>query len=104
MSVQYFDFEDKPIHSANYYKKPDRGFYKEEKYYKIGNKKTVNPDFDLQYSKTLRNKYIGAERMRNYPSLADLADAIYWEKKGNVGKMNQYISKIDRVKADHPLI
>jgi len=104
MSIQYYDFEDKPINRAHYDKKPNRGFHKEEKYYKIGNKKTINDDFDLQYAKAIRNKDIGAVRMRDYPPLADLADAIYWEKKGDPSKMDKYISDCDKVKEDHPLI
>lgn len=103
MSVQYYDFEDKPIPSANYKEKPKREFRKEEKYYKVGDKKTMNPNFDSGYALEMKNEKIKALRMAKYPPLADLADAIYWEKKGNSEKMDQYISKCEKVKKEHPL-
>lgn len=104
MSVQYYDYEDKPIKTANYEEKPSRGFFKEEKYHMEGDNKTVNPDFELEYAKALRNDEICAVRMSCYPPLSDLADAIYWEKKGDDSKMSKYISDCDHVKSDHPLI
>ncbi|MFA6015903.1 MAG: hypothetical protein WC742_12635 [Gallionellaceae bacterium] len=37
-----------------------------------------------------------------YPSQADLADALYWQLKGDNTKMNDYIAKCDAVKAKFP--
>jgi len=104
MSVQYYDFEDNPIKTASFKKKPNREFRKEEKYYKIGGKKTVNPDFNLDYAKNARNDVTRAHRMRDYPPLADLADALYWFKKGDSSKMDKYICDCDKVKEDNPFL
>lgn len=104
MTIQYYDFEDKPIKRASYAEKPNREFGKEEKYYMEGENKTNNPDFDLTYAKTLRNKEIGDKRKNVYPLFQDLADAIYWEKKGDSTKMDKYIADCDEVKILLPLV
>jgi len=104
MTVQYFDFEDKPIKTACYKLPPEREFRKEEKYYKVGNKKTGNPEFDLAYAKELKNSQTVSDRIKFYPPLTVLADAIYWEKNGDSSKMDKYISDCSKVKKDHPLI
>ncbi len=104
MTVQYYDFEDKPIKRANYAKKPSREFSKEEKYYKEGSEKTDNPDFDLTYAKTLRNKLIEDKRKKAYPPPLELADAIYYEKKGDSLKITKYITDRDKVNTDLPLV
>jgi hypothetical protein len=42
------------------------------------------------------------ERERLYPSLADLADAIYWQSKGDNSKMETYLASVEQVKQDIP--
>tara|TARA_B100000029_G_C17253376_1_gene843603 strand:- start:362 stop:709 length:348 start_codon:yes stop_codon:yes gene_type:complete len=42
------------------------------------------------------------ERMENYPSLSDFADAYYWEKKGDDSKMTAWVAACAKVKSDHP--
>jgi hypothetical protein len=42
------------------------------------------------------------QRAREYPSLADFADAYYWAQNGDDTKMTAYIEKCDEVKAKYP--
>jgi hypothetical protein len=41
-------------------------------------------------------------RQASYPSLNDLADALYWQSKGDNSKLNSYFEKCDKVKKDFP--
>jgi hypothetical protein len=41
-------------------------------------------------------------RTQEYPDLAELADALYWESKGDKTKMIAYIAKCDKVKTKFP--
>jgi hypothetical protein len=41
-------------------------------------------------------------RVKEYPSLADFADAYYWAQNGDDTKMTAYIEKCDEVKAKYP--
>lgn len=41
-------------------------------------------------------------RTKEYPPLADLADALYWEAKGDDSKMTIYLAKCDAVKQRYP--
>lgn len=41
-------------------------------------------------------------RKPEYPSLEEFVDAYYHEKKGNGTPMNEYIAKVDAVKAKYP--
>jgi hypothetical protein len=49
----------------------------------------------------IRNNY---QRLRQpeYPPLADLADALYWQSKGNDIKMAAYLAAVDAVKTRYP--
>lgn len=51
--------------------------------------------------KAIANLY-KQERERLYPPLADLADAIYWQSKGDSTKMTAYVAAVEQVKADIP--
>jgi hypothetical protein len=42
------------------------------------------------------------KRDMEYPPLADLADALYWQGKGDLSKMTEYMSKIDAIKSKYP--
>lgn len=42
------------------------------------------------------------QRQPEYPSLAELADAVYWQSKGNESKMTAYLSKVQAVKDKYP--
>lgn len=42
------------------------------------------------------------DRALEYPSAGDLADAIFWEKRGDLTKINAYMSACDAVKAKYP--
>ena len=37
-----------------------------------------------------------------YPPLADLADAIYWQSRGQSGKMEEYNAAVEAVKTRYP--
>jgi hypothetical protein len=42
------------------------------------------------------------QRKPEYPPLADLADALYWQSKGNDIKMAAYLAAVDAVKIKYP--
>jgi len=41
-------------------------------------------------------------RQAEYPSLYEFADAVYWEKMGDVSKMTAYVQKVSDVKNKYP--
>lgn len=43
-----------------------------------------------------------ARRAAYYPQLGDLADAIYWERRGDGSKMEAWLAACDKVKKDVP--
>jgi hypothetical protein len=43
-----------------------------------------------------------ALRAKEYPPLADLADALYWQAKGDASKLAVYLTKCDVVKQRYP--
>jgi hypothetical protein len=43
-------------------------------------------------------------RRREYPSINDLADAVYWQSKGDETKMEQYLAKVEAVKLKYPKV
>jgi len=47
---------------------------------------------------------VGALRRALYPPLADLADALYWQSKGDDSKMVAYHAAVEAVKARFPKI
>lgn len=42
------------------------------------------------------------DRQKEYPSLADFADAYYWAQKGDNTKMDAYVAACDQVKETYP--
>ena len=42
------------------------------------------------------------DRRPEYPSLADLADALYWSNQGDNTKLDEYYAKVSAVKAKYP--
>ena len=42
------------------------------------------------------------DRQPEYPSLADLADALYWSNQGDNTKLDEYYAKVSAVKAKYP--
>ena len=42
------------------------------------------------------------KRAKEYPSLADFADAYYWMQKGQTDLMDEYVAKCDAVKNKFP--
>jgi hypothetical protein len=42
------------------------------------------------------------DREREYPPLADLADALYWQQQGDETKMTAYLAAIEAVKTKYP--
>jgi hypothetical protein len=47
-------------------------------------------------------KYYQQPRQQEYPPLADLADAMYWQSQGDDTKMTAYIAACDAVKTKYP--
>ena len=47
-------------------------------------------------------KYYQQPRQEEYPPLADLADALYWQSQGDDSKMTAYIAACDAVKTKYP--
>lgn len=43
-------------------------------------------------------------RKVEYPPLEDLADAIYWQSKGDSSKMTEYLAKCEAVKLKYPKV
>ena len=41
-------------------------------------------------------------RQPEYPSLADLADALYWSNQGDNTKLDEYYTKVSAVKTKYP--
>jgi hypothetical protein len=42
------------------------------------------------------------KRATEYPSLKDLADAIYWQSQGDNTKMGEYLAAVESVKIKYP--
>jgi hypothetical protein len=42
------------------------------------------------------------QRQPEYPPLADLADALYWQSQGDESKMTAYIAAVEAVKQKYP--
>ena len=47
-------------------------------------------------------RYYQQPRQEEYPPLADLADALYWQSQGDDSKMTAYIAACDAVKTKYP--
>lgn len=43
-----------------------------------------------------------SRRRAEYPPLEDLADALYWQSKGNDEPMRKYLARIEEVKKKFP--
>ena len=48
------------------------------------------------------SKQYQRNRQPEYPSLADLADALYWSSKGDDTKIEEYYAACEAVKAKYP--
>ena len=48
------------------------------------------------------SKLYQRQRAPEYPSLQDLADALYWQSKGNTEPMTNYIAACEAVKTKYP--
>ena len=56
----------------------------------------TTPEF-VETAETVREK-----RALKYPSLTDLADAMYWNSKGDDSKLTAYYAACEKVKTDNP--
>jgi hypothetical protein len=65
----------------------------------------TNAQIDAEFAR-LQAEYDAKEYQRNrvkeYPSLADFADAYYWSQQGDETKMTAYIEKCEAVKTKFP--
>lgn len=50
----------------------------------------------------ITNEEILERRKESYPPLSDLADAIYWQSKGDNTKLEAYLTKCEEVKSNFP--
>jgi hypothetical protein len=41
-------------------------------------------------------------RKQEYPPVEDLADALYWQSRGDPSKMTAYLARVDAVKKKFP--
>ena len=62
---------------------------------------------EVAYDKVAVQAYVDANaykanRAKEYPSLADFADAYYWAQNGDDTKMTAYIEKCAEVKQKYP--
>lgn len=48
------------------------------------------------------NEDVDQLRRAAYPPLAELADAIYWQSRGQSGKMEKYNAAVEAVKTQYP--
>jgi hypothetical protein len=42
------------------------------------------------------------ERIEEYPNIRELADALYWNSKGDPAKLDEYYTKCEEVKLKYP--
>jgi len=57
---------------------------------------------EQEVNDTITANQYKTDRQRKYPPLADLADAIYWNEKGDATKLTTYIAACDAVKTAYP--
>jgi hypothetical protein len=67
--------------------------------------KPAKSEYEIEYQKQL-SIYNSLEYQRRrrpeYPPLADLADAIYWQAEGDNTKMTAYLAAVEAVKQKYP--
>jgi hypothetical protein len=81
--------------------------------YSIKNVHFTNPnivpptkeEYDQAYAQALaewNSTVYRIKRKQEYPPLADLADALYWQSQGDESKMSAYLAAVDAVKLKYP--
>lgn len=58
----------------------------------------------LAIPKERRQADISEQRRQAYPPLADLADALFWQSKGDEAPMKAYLAKVEAVKTKFPKV
>lgn len=48
------------------------------------------------------NELYKEQRAAEYPPLTDLADAVYWQEKGDTSKMAAYVAAVEAIKQKYP--
>lgn len=61
----------------------------------------VDAEIDNQ-KQLFNNSEYQRKRQPEYPPLADLADALYWQAQGDESKMTVYLAAVDAVKQKYP--
>jgi hypothetical protein len=64
-------------------------------------KQEYETEYKTQQEKLKSQEYIFYRR-KEYPPLADLADAIYWQSQGDDSKMQAYLAAVSTVKEKYP--
>lgn len=67
----------------------------------IPSKQEIEEETTRQVDRWVATEY---QRLRQpeYPPLADLADALYWQAQGDESKMTAYLAAVDAVKQKYP--
>jgi hypothetical protein len=63
--------------------------------------KPTREEMDAQLATQEAERY-KEQRAPEYPPLADLADAVYWQSQGDNSKMTAYVAAVEAVKAKYP--
>ena len=56
----------------------------------------------LRLQQEYDSKLYQRQRQVEYPPLSELADALYWQNKGDTTKMQDYLAKCELVKQKYP--
>lgn len=64
-------------------------------------KKEVDAEVERLETEWVRTEY-QRNRRPEYPSLEELADALYWNNKGDQSKLEAYYAKVEEVKNKYP--
>lgn len=62
----------------------------------------LSPTEQAMYERIASPDFWVELRRREYPPLADLADALYWESQGDISFLERYMEKCALVKMTYP--
>jgi hypothetical protein len=100
-----FAIEDNSIDKITWFKNQPDGFVfsdnEEGEAAKQAKLQELNDEADRLYQIELSLQY-QQDRKKEYPPLADLADAVYWQAQGDNTKMEAYMAAVEAVKQKYP--
>jgi hypothetical protein len=100
-----FAIEDNDIGKIRWFKDQPEGFQFSDD--EVGNELKAAKLAELQVevdrlTQIEISKQYQQKRRYEYPPLADLADALYWQSQGDESKMTAYLAAVDAVKQKYP--